>query len=274
MSALLFYLVAGAIAGIVSGLFGMGGGLAMVPLLVIALAINNVPEIYLMHVAVSSSLAVIVLTSLYTIWLRWRSGGLSMDLFGKLWMPVATGAAIGSIIGDQLPGRIMRWLFMAFLAYMIVRLARRIVALKQAQSGHTNDRIGDLDELRTAEAWTYGPVAGVFGALLGIGVAAVMTPVLSYKGYRMGQTAEVAVGLAVIVGISAGAGYLIGGLNEVGIPEPRAGYIYLPALGGMAIGALVGSPIGVRLSTQLPELVQITLFLFYVVAMLVVMATR
>ncbi len=276
MTAFLFYLAAGLIAGIVSGLFGMGGGLAMVPLLVVALALDGVPQTYLMHVAVGTSLAVIILTSLYTIWLRWRSGGLNFDLFGKLWMPVAFGAGLGAAIGDHLPGLVMRWLFMAFLAYMILRLARRMAGLAQASKpdGNGSDTKQVLATFRKSEAWGYGTIAGIFGALLGIGVAAIMTPVLSHKGYRMGQAAEVAVGLAVIVGIFAGTGYLIGGLNEIGIPEPRAGYIYLPALGGMAVGALAGSPLGLRLSRKLPEMLQLGLFLAYTIAMLVTMATR
>jgi uncharacterized protein len=276
MTALLFYLAAGLAAGIVSGLFGMGGGLAMVPLLVVALALDGVPQVFLMHVAVGTSLSVIIVTSLYTIWLRWRHSGPNFELLGKLWMPVAFGAGAGAVIGDYLPGQVMRWFFMAFLVFMIGRLIRRMLALYSAAKPENGASSGAAvqQSLRLPEAWGYGTVAGIFGALLGIGVAAIMTPVLSHKGYRMGQAAEVAVGLAVIVGIFAGAGYLIGGLNEVGIPEPRAGYIYLPAFGGMAVGALAGSPIGIRLSRNLPELLQLGLFIAYAIAMLITMATR
>ncbi len=276
MTALLFYLVAGLAAGIVSGLFGMGGGLAMVPLLVVALALDGVPLEFLMHVAVATSLAVIILTSLYTVWLRWRQSPPNFELFRKLWMPVAVGAGVGSVIGDALPGQVMRWLFMAFLAYMIGRLIRRMHALygNAVPADGTAAGAENIEEIQTTEAWGYGTIAGIFGALLGIGVAAVMTPVLSHKGYRMGQAAEVAVGLALIVGIFAGAGYFLGGLDEIAIPQPRAGYIYLPALAGMATGALAGSPIGIRLSRRLPEVVQLGLFIAYAIAMLVVMATR
>ncbi len=276
MTALLFYLVAGLAAGIVSGLFGMGGGLAMVPLLVVALALDGVPQVFLMHVAVGTSLAVIVVTSLYTLWLRWRHSGQNFDLLARLWVPVAVGAGVGAIIGDYLPGQVMRWFFMAFLVFMIGRLVRRMGVLHSAAKAANDSPSGGnpRQSLRLTEVWGYGTVAGIFGALLGIGVAAVMTPVLSHKGYRMGQAAEVAVGLAVIVGIFAGAGYFIGGLNEVGIPGPRAGYIYLPAMGGMAVGALAGSPIGIRLSRKLPELLQLGLFIAYVIAMLIIMATR
>ncbi len=276
MTALLFYLAAGLAAGIVSGLFGMGGGLAMVPLLVVALALDGVPQAFLMHVAVGTSLAVIIVTSLYTIWLRWRRSTPNFDLLGRLWMPVALGAGAGAVIGDFLPGQVMRWFFMGFLVFMIGRLVRRMHALygEEKPADGASPGAGAPQFLRRSEAWGYGTVAGIFGALLGIGVAAIMTPVLSHKGYRMGQAAEVAVGLAVIVGVFAGAGYFIGGLNEAGIPGPRAGYIYLPAFAGMAAGALAGSPIGIRLSRNLPELLQLGLFIAYATAMLVTMATR
>lgn len=276
MTAILFYLVAGLAAGIVSGLFGMGGGLAMVPLLVVALALDGVPREFLMHVAVATSLAVIILTSLYTIWLRWRHARPNFDLFRKLWMPVAVGAGLGSVIGDALPGQVMRWLFMAFLTYMIARLIRRMHALygKKRSDNGVAAASETPEEVQRSEAWGYGTIAGIFGALLGIGVAAVVTPVLSHKGYRMGQAAETVVALALIVGIFAGMGYFIGGLDEITIPQPRAGYIYLPALAGMAAGALAGSPIGIRLSRRLPELLQLGLFIAYTIAMLAVMATR
>jgi uncharacterized membrane protein YfcA len=125
-----------------------------------------------------------------------------------------------------------------------------------------------------AQAWGYGLVGGVCGALLGIGVAAIMTPFLIRRGYRIPTASALAAALAIVVGLAAGAGYILGGLDEAGLPANSLGYVYLPALGGLAVGALAGSPLGIRLSHTLPERIQLRLFLLYLAAVLVVMATR
>jgi uncharacterized membrane protein YfcA len=271
MGAILLYVAAGVTAGLVSGLFGMGGGLAVVPMLVLALTLVGIGPVYLMHLALGTSLCVMVLTSIYTTALRGRSGDLDMPLLKALALPVALGAGIGSIIGDQLPGLVLRIFFISFVLYMMARLLRRAVG-RRSEPEKPKGASGSLPP--TAQSWGYGLTGGVSGALLGIGVAAVMTPFLMRSGYRIQTASSIAAALAIVVGLAAGTGYIIGGLDEVGLPPLSLGYVYLPALGGLAVGALVGSPLGIRLSHRLSERVQLRLFLLYLAAVLVVMATR
>ena len=271
MGAILLYIGAGVMAGLVSGLFGMGGGLAVVPMLVLALTLSGIGPVYMMHLALGTSLCVMVLTSIYTTALRGRSGDIDTSLLKALGLPVAVGAGVGSLIGDQLPGLVLRIFFISFVLYMMARLVRRAMG-KQTEPEKPKGVSGTLPP--AAESWGHGVIGGVCGALLGIGVAAIMTPFLIRRGYRIQTASAIAAALAIVVGLAAGTGYILGGLDEVGLPANSLGYVYLPALGGLVIGALAGSPLGIRLSHRLSERLQLRLFLLYLAAVLVVMATR
>lgn len=268
METIALYLAAGLVAGLVSGLFGMGGGLAVVPMLFVALQLSGISPHYLMHLAVGTSLAVVVLTSIYTTVLRGCGGDIDTDLLKSFAAPVAIGAVAGALVSDQLPGVALRVFFICFVLYVMARLILR--ALGRAGDGAGAGAVSLAAPLR----WAYGLIAGVCGAFLGIGVAAVLTPLLIRRGIRIQTASAMAAALAIVVGLSAGAGYVFGGLDEPGLPRANLGYVYLPALAGLAVGAMAGSPLGIRLSRRLPDRVQIGLFLAYLAAVLVVMATR
>ena len=272
MGAIVLYVAAGVVAGLVSGLFGMGGGLAVVPMLVLALPLAGIGPVYLMHLALGTALCVMVLTSIYTTALRGRSGDLDKALLKALIVPIAVGAGVGSLIGDLLPGLVLRIFFISFVLYMMTRLLRRAVGGKP--NPHGAAQAAARAPPPATESWGHGLIGGVCGALLGIGVAAVMTPFLIRRGYRIQTASALAAALAIVVGLAAGTGYILGGLDEAGLPANSLGYVYLPALGGLAVGTLAGSPLGIRLSHRLPERLQLRLFLLYLAAVLVVMATR
>jgi uncharacterized membrane protein YfcA len=122
--------------------------------------------------------------------------------------------------------------------------------------------------------WTYGIATGLSGALLGAGAAIITVPYLRAAGYRMQTASAIAAGLSAVIGIGAGMGYVIGGMTEVGLPAATLGYLYLPAFAGLAAGALIGSPLGVRISHRLNEDVQFWLFLGYLAVVLSVMLSR
>jgi uncharacterized membrane protein YfcA len=224
----------------------------------------------MMHLALGTSLSVMVLTSIYTTALRGRSGDLDRGLLKALGVPVAIGAGAGSLIGDLLAGLVLRVFFISFVLYMMARLVRRAMG-RQLEPAKPKGASGTLPP--PAQSWGYGLIGGVCGALLGIGVAAIMTPFLIRRGYRIQTASALAAALAIVVGLAAGTGYIFGGLDEAGLPANSLGYVYLPALGGLVVGALAGSPLGIALSHRLSERLQLRLFLAYLAAVLVVMAT-
>lgn len=268
------YIGAGVIAGLLSGLFGMGGGLAVVPMLVLALTITGNGGEHVMHLAVGTSLAVVMLTSIYTTMLRSRAGDLQRPLLKGMAPPVALGALAGALVADSLDGFMLRLVFIAFVLTMIVRLVLRLWRARRSRSADAAAPAVPGEPLRLHEFWLFGTIAGIFGALLGIGVSGVMTPIMTARGYRIQTVSAMAAALAIIVGLAGGAGFMVLGLSKAGLPAYSIGYVYMPALAFLVIGALAGSPLGIRLSHRLPQARQIGLFLVYLLAVLAFMATR
>ena len=122
-----------------------------------------------------------------------------------------------------------------------------------------------------ASRLTSGVTTGFTGALLGAGAAIITVPYLQAAGYRIQSASAIAAGLSAVIGIGAGAGYLLGGLGAAGLPAAAFGYLYLPAFAGMTAGALLGSPLGVRISHRMAETTQFWLFLTYLGVVVAVM---
>ncbi|HEY7555731.1 MAG TPA: sulfite exporter TauE/SafE family protein [Candidatus Binatia bacterium] len=273
MEVILIYLVAGVAAGLVSGLFGLGGGLTIVPALAFALPLEGVLDKYVMHLAIGTSLVVMVLTALYTTVLRHRRGDLDWGLFRRLAPRVVIGAVLAAICADLLPGAALRIFFIGFVSYTITRaLHRRYGAAVRAADSEMIETPPTLPP--GASLWIYGLVTGVCGALLGAGAAIIIVPYLRAARYRIQLASAIAAGLSAAIGIGAGAGYVAGGLNETGLPSAAIGYLYLPAFAGLSMGALIGSPLGVKISHSLDEDIQFWLFLGYLVTVLGVMILR
>lgn len=270
MTGVAIYLVAGLVAGLVSGLFGLGGGLTIVPALTIALPLQGVAPEFVMHLAIGTSLAVMFVTALYTTFLRSRYGDLNWPLFWHLVPALLLGTAIGALVGGRLPGAILRSLFVGFVAFMLVRvLHRHYRKSRDGQPGQQPDAAPVMPS--RVSRLTAGVTTGLTGALLGAGAATITVPYLQAAGYRIQTASAVAAALSAVIGIGAGAGYVLGGLGATALPAAALGYLYLPAFAGMTAGALVGSPLGVRISHRMKDITQFWLFLAYLTVVLISM---
>jgi uncharacterized membrane protein YfcA len=260
----LIYLLTGALAGFVSGLFGVGGAFTMAPALIIGLPLQGVPDHHVMHLSVGTALAVMATTSAYVAILRYRAGDLQMPVTWRFVPYIAIGAVGGSLFGDYLPGDVLKIIFMGFIALTI---ARGIF-----YKGHeTVAAGGDLDQVKGPGLWFHGTLTGITGSLLGPGPAIVIGPYLRKRRYSMPMIAATASALAGLLGFSAAAGYIYGGFNESGLPDFSLGFLYGPAFAGLAIGALVGSPGGVRVSHHIPDVLIHRMFIGYLGLILFVM---
>jgi len=256
LEAVAIYLAAGLLAGFVSGLFGVGGAFTMAPALIIALPLQGIADSQVMHLTVGTSLAVMAITSAYVTALRLRAGDLHLPLMFRFVPFIAVGALGGALIGDALPGIALKIIFIGFVALAIVRglMNRHVVA------GEISAEPADLDGPRL---WTHGTVTGVTGALLGPGPAVIIGPYLRAARYPMPVIAATCSALAGLLGLAATVGYIYGGVNEIGLPARSFGYLYLPAFTGLAIGALAGSPFGIRTSHKLADTLLHRLFIGY-----------
>lgn len=267
LDAIAIYLATGLLAGFVSGLFGVGGAFTMTPALLIALPLQGVAAGQVMHLTAGTSLAVMATTSLYVAVLRFRVGDLHLPLMGRFVPFIVAGGLAGALTGDALPGIVLKVIFIGFVGLAIVR------GLLQQRRPHAA-AAGAPVPVGGPRLWAHGTVTGVTGALLGPGPAVIIGPYLRAARYSMPVVAATCSALAGLLGVAATAGYVYGGFGEVGLPPLALGYLFLPAFAGLAVGALIGSPFGIRASHKIADALLHRAFIGYLTLIFVVTLTQ
>ena len=261
---LIIYLLTGMLAGFVSGLFGVGGAFTMAPALIISLTLQGVLDLHIMHLTIGTSLAVMPITSAYISILRYRAGDLDLQLMLRFTPFIIAGAFGGSLVGDALPGPVLRYIFIGFLLLSIIHGLTKRSSKNKIQNGN-------IELIKGFWLWIYGTTAGITGSLLGPGPAIVIAPFLRNANFPMPKIAAISSSLAGMIGLSATLGYIYGGFDESGLPALSIGYLYLPAFAGLITGALIGSPIGISTSHKVKDGLLHRFFIAYLTFILLVM---
>nr|WP_290652444.1 sulfite exporter TauE/SafE family protein [Aquisalimonas sp.] len=240
MTTLLVYLIAGAIAGLIAGLFGLGGGVVIVPVLLVVFAAQGMPEAIIMHMAVGSSLAVILLTSLSSVRAHHRLHGVLWPVFGRLVGGIAAGALLGAWIADSLSSSALQNVFAVFLIAVAVKMA---FDLNPPAGGRLP---------RTPLLNAVGGVIGTLAALVGIGGGTLTVPYLTWCGINMRHAVGTSAACGLPIAIAGATGFMLTGWGRPDLPGLATGYIYWPAVGGIAAASVLAAPAGARLAHRLP----------------------
>ena len=234
------YLLLGACAGLIAGLFGLGGGIIIVPVLIFSFQAQGMSADILTHVAVGTSLATIIVTSISSVRMHHTKRGVLWPLFWPLAAGICLGAVVGVKTAGMLSGSNLQLLIGCFAILIAIQMA---FGLKPKPG-------------RSAPAGPWLGVAGGFigwgSAIFGIGGGSLTVPYLSWNNVKMQQ----AVGTAAACGFPIA---IIGALTNVqqgwGNPqlmEWSLGFVYLPAFCGIILTSAVFARFGARLAHQLP----------------------
>ncbi len=239
LSAAVFLLFGGALAGVAAGLLGIGGGLILVPLLHWVLIAAGVDAAPAMVMAVATALATMPLTAASAIAAHQRRGAVDWRLVRRLAPWIAAGALAGSLLAAWLGGEVLRRLFAVFALTMAWRLWRGGTAREFAPS-----LPGPV-----AAAISFG--IGTLSAMLGIGGGSMTVPWLHHRGLAMARAVAAGSALGYPLALTGSVGYLAGG-RGFEAPVPHLGYVYWPGLLLVALATIVTAPWGVRLAHHLP----------------------
>ena len=235
------YVITGALAGLIAGVLGIGGGMIIVPaLLYIFQNTNDVPQDMLMHFAAGSSLAIMIFTAQASVRAHVRRGGVLWSAYYHLQPGIIFGAILGALLADRLPTYWLRVILGVFLL---------LIAAEMIFNPHVPSRKG------FPGPWVNRLVSGVIGfksGLLGIGGGALIIPYLTYCGVERRQTAGVSAMCTLTIGIIGTISFMITGSMEAGIPAWSTGYVYWPAVVGVAIPSMIFAPMGAHLTYKLP----------------------
>ncbi|WP_445365537.1 sulfite exporter TauE/SafE family protein [Microbulbifer sp. ANSA001] len=241
MEMLFIYLLVGVIAGSTAGLLGIGGGLVVVPALVLIFTAINLPQEVLTHMAVGTSLATIVLTSLSSVWTHNLKGGVNWRLFWIMTPGILAGSWLGGITADLLPGAWLQLLIGAFALVMAVRMWVSSAGASSLQ--HEKDSLPSSFILAMA-----GGGIGWLAAIFGIGGGALTVPFFSHFRVKMQTAVGTSAALGLPIAISGALSFAVQGWNNTELPKWSSGYIYWPAFLGIVLTSILFARLGANVA--------------------------
>ncbi|WP_444891266.1 sulfite exporter TauE/SafE family protein [Microbulbifer sp. DLAB2-AA] len=241
---LLIYLLLGAVAGTAAGLLGIGGGLIIVPALVLIFSATGISPEVLTHMAVGTSLATIVVTSISSVWAHNAKGGVDWHLFWVMTPGILVGSWLGGVTADLLPGAWLQLLIGVFAIIMAVRMG--MSGLRTASQKESDTHLpGSLPLICS------GGVIGWLAAIFGIGGGALVVPYLSYFAVKMQRAVGTSAAFGLPIAISGSLSFVVQGWGNKLLPSWSSGYIYWPAFLGIVLTSVLFAKLGANLAHKI-----------------------
>ena len=236
-------LLAGIVTGIFAGLFGIGGGAVIVPVLYEVFRVLGVPEEVRMQLCIGTSLGIIVPTTIRS-YLAHRAAGLGMARVVRAWsLPAVAGVAVGAVAAAYAPAAVFKLAFVVIAGAIAAKLlfGRESWVIAHALPGGMAMAV-------------YGALIGLASALMGISGGSLSTIVLTLYGQSIQSAVATSAGLGVPITLAGSIGYMIAGWSQQALLPPLS--IGFVSLVGVAIMAPISSyvaPYGARLAHALPK---------------------
>lgn len=249
-------LALGSLVGFLAGLLGIGGGMLIVPALIYLLPLLGIHTPHLTHIAIATSLAAIILTSLSSVRAHQKHHNIQWPIFWQIIPGILVGASLSGFIAELIPAKQLQQIFAVFVM---------IMALQMSLSFKPHSVTKGIPKKSVLFPITF--VMALIAGFMGIGGGALLVPFLTWRGLQM----RYAVGLSSVVGLaiatSGSVGYILAGLDAQSLPDNTLGFVYLPALFGIVISSTLMAPVGVHAATtwSTPVLKKIFAFLLLVI---------
>ncbi|MAI27129.1 MAG: hypothetical protein CMN75_13965 [Spirochaeta sp.] len=248
---------AGVASGFAGGLFGLGGGILRVPVLLYLFPAFSVAGDHVFHLAAGTSLALAIPTCLGSVLRQRKESNLDVPLL-KVWIPaLLVGVAIGLLVSRVVGGSALRILFIVFL------ISQALYILIP-----NRPRISEVLPGRVVLSGVSSAVGGV-SVLLGLSGGVMTTPILMAFGQSIHRAVAVSSAGGLALSVAATVGMIINGLGVSGRPAYSLGYIDLPAVALMIPAVLISSSLGVRVSNRIPARVLEVVFGVFLVGLIV-----
>ncbi len=241
----LLLLVTGALAGFLAGIFGIGGGAVLVPVLYECFRIAGVPLDARMPLCIGTSLAIIIPTAIRSWQAHHKRGSVDMDILKRWALPVLGGVILGSVIARYAPEKLFKYVFVGVAWSAAARLLL----------GKENWRLG-AEMPKGIFMKVYGFFIGLLSTLMGIGGGLFSNLLMTFYGRPIHQAIGTSAGLAVLISIPGALGYIYAGWPAASrFPEVAALQLpfavgYISIIGALLVmpTSLLVAPLGVRVA--------------------------
>ncbi len=233
-------MVAGMLGGLIAGLLGVGGGIVLVPAMALAFEILGYDADIYQHMAVGTSLAIIIATGSTSALAHYRRGAVMLDIV-KLWAPfIIVASFLGGLMAKLYSGDMLRLIF-AFIALFVALNMLLPIQEKLLGKLHQSKPVHRIIAF----------VVGYISALMGIGGGSFSVPSLVAFGHKIHKSVGTGAALGVLIAVPGAIGFMISGYGVVGRPEFSVGYVNIPALILIGVVASLAAPLGATLAHRL-----------------------
>lgn len=263
MYILILFLIFGVLIGFLSSMFGFGGGFIVVPLLYLSLPLLNVPESLVMHIAIGTSLAIMIVNSMNSTISHHRKGHILWYVFFRIAPTIAVGALIGGVSSAFVEGDMLRYLFILLLVYTIISsfMNKSFIEIRENSAGMPN----------RGKTSALGLGVGFISSLLGVGGSIIIIPFLRRCQFKMVNAVSLATPLSLPTAALGTVASIFTGIQQSGLPTWSLGFVYIPAFLGIVAGGFIGVPIGTRLSHHMPDQLFSKIYLALLIIVVIVM---
>lgn len=235
------FLVLGIFAGLMAGLLGLGGGLIIVPALIFIFARQGFDSNYLTQMAVASSLASVIFTSLSAIRTHNKGGMIQWPIFRWLSVGIVFGAVAGAYLATGLKGEYLQALFGIFA----ISIAAQMIFGRRPKPGRGVPKAVVLNAA--------GIFIGLISAVFGIGGGSLTVPLLTWFNIDMKKVVATSAACTLPIAIFGVLGFISSGWHLTDLPDGSTAYVYWPAVIGISLTSIVSAHFGAKLAHRLPS---------------------
>jgi len=234
------YLSLGAVVGFFAGLFGIGGGGIMVPVLTTFFVMQGFPTEHIVHAALATSMAAIITTSISSLNAHHKRGAVNWSVVKGMSVGVLLGTFAATFLASYLASLPLAIFFVLFMFY---------VAFNMLINKKPNARRSLPSTLGLSAV---GSGIGAVSALVAIGGGTLTVPFLTWCNIKIQHAIGTSAAIGLPIAVAGTVGYFVSGLDAEGMPEYSLGYVYLPAVILISLVSFLTAPLGVKLAHSLP----------------------
>ena len=234
------YLAIGVAVGFLAGLFGIGGGMVMVPMLVFVFTAKGFPAEHMMHLSLATSMATIVFTSLSSVGAHHRHDAVDWRVARAMAPGIVVGALAATLVAGFVPTRPLAVFFAVFMLYASLQMFFEVKPKPSRQLPGAGGLFG------------VGSGIGAISSVLAAGGAFLSIPFLVRCNVPLKRAIGTAAANGFPIAVAGTIGYILNGQRVSGLPDGSLGFVYLPALAIIVAASMPLAPLGAKLAHRLP----------------------
>jgi len=240
LSDILMLMLCGSISGFLAGLLGIGGGMILVPFMILVFNHLGFNQEVIVHMAIATGMATILFTTSSAIWAHHKHGSIDWKLVASL----SPGMIFGGLIGGSELFEALKtsWLSL-FFAIFIVYTSIQMLLNKKPTAGRNLPGVIGL--------FSFGTFAGALASLVGAGGAFITVPFMLWCNVKPHTAMATSSGLGLPVSLAATIGYMYGSWGNPNLPSGSLGFVYLPAVACIVIVSIFTAPFGAKMARKL-----------------------